>query len=132
MKTTLQVLSEARQNIADERNWAQFKRGGFLGGPSCALGAIDVAIGRLVEIDEAPVLSLARYARSIGFTNDRAGSIRNDGWLVANYNNTHSHAEVLALFDGAIEAERAKLRPTDITIFTDMLKVDAPVETASP
>ena len=100
MRTTLQILTEARALIERPENWAK-RSYGLNGGPMCAVGAIWRAGNYNHEIVET--------------MNEMCGGL-------SFFNDNHEHAEVLALFDRAIEAERAKERPTDISVFTAMLE----------
>lgn len=80
------VLRRAREIISDERNW--FGSKGTLGS-NCALTALDRAAG--VCLESAHPLYRALLAGMDGATG------------IAMYNNTHTHAEVMAAFDRAIE-----------------------------
>lgn len=138
MKPMHEILSNARSRIMDRQDWCQFSRGGH-DKPRCALGAVDLATNIDDTLDgydtnHDAVVALAAAARSLGWDNDHvcgnpANHRAGDAWLVANFNNMKTHSDVLALFDEAIRAERAKSRTTDISIFTDMLDVH-PMETA--
>ena len=89
MSNTLDALLAARKLIENPEHWRQ--------GPSsdtcfCAMGALGhVATGT----DALWEAQQALY----GALPERGG--------IANFNDNHSHAEVLALFNRAIEAERA-------------------------
>lgn len=111
-KTTAQILREARELIADEENWAQgwyaYDEGGERLNPDkpaakrCAAGAVCYVEG--VPPSRSTALGLL------------GAVIKDDeNWCKARvfiFNDTHSHAEVLELFDRAIElAEREAETP---------------------
>jgi hypothetical protein len=99
---TLEILTAARAKIADEKNWCQ---GGYAkdeGGNStssystsackwCSIGALKSVSGE----------SYAGYNNALDCL---VGIIQSP---IPNYNDTHTHAEVLAAWDKAI-AECAK------------------------
>lgn len=67
------------------------------------------------------VALLAKAIRESGYTDDagRYGKIDEslyDLLLIANFNNSHTHEEVLAVFDRAIGDKK-----TDISVLTDLL-----------
>ncbi len=95
-KTTVQILKDARALIADEKNWTQDKwardRNGDAVAPEspkavcfCSLGAL-----RKASVDDDGFC----YAREV-LRDVTKGSI-------IDFNDTHGHAEVLAIFDSAI------------------------------
>jgi hypothetical protein len=101
----LNDLRKAREFI--ERGWCKYKRaiddGGEYTHPFgssairwCALGAVDAALGRYVEMDDCPVRDLAKH---VPFQ-------YRDSWdprtSVADFNNSTDREAVLALFDKAI------------------------------
>ena len=94
---TLQVLIEARKLIEKPENWTQGELARDEGGTSChpergvrwcAEGAIQKATGDYYYYDIMKAI-----------TGDFA---------LYKFNDTHTHAEVLAAFTRAIEAERAR------------------------
>lgn len=97
---TLEALTKARALISDRRHWVQNERrvkvrGGFA---YCAYGALDEATGKMQRCeDPLPNLLLAALPSDFEafFYKDYAGP-------VADFNNSKSHAEVLAVFDRAI------------------------------
>jgi hypothetical protein len=115
-KTTLDVLVAARALIAKRENWCRFARND--NGAYCALGAIDMAAygGPVLGPDDNNIIApLADAARAMGFHYDESNCGINDGnaWLIANFNNSKSHPEVLAMFDRAIAAEKRRLGIVD-------------------
>ena len=93
MKTTLEVLTEARRLIEDEANW--FGGGEATAKRCCALGAI----GRAGETSNEYIAARNALARIIGSEN-------NPGSAIVDFNDSHTHAEVLDLFDRAINKEK--------------------------
>lgn len=102
----LRTLREARARIADERNWTKYTLEDV--GPDgqrrfCALGALlggarsaSSAAGRAMRATPALARALpSLYRRSAGAN------------AIPRYNNTHTHKDVLALFDRAIAMEEA-------------------------
>lgn len=87
--TTLEVLRAARKLIEREEDWKQ--EGGYdPDGPWCAVTATGVPFdGVITPTRTAAVGTLQRLA----------------GGLVSRFNDTHTHAEVLDLFDRAIAIE---------------------------
>lgn len=90
--TTREILEAARARIDTPEKWTQGKaeRDGKL----CAIGALRMA-----------VLGHARYASRAGTYVSARGLLEgladtDPSW----FNDSHSHAEVMALFDRAIEA----------------------------
>jgi hypothetical protein len=96
--SALQGLIDARRRIEKRANWSQKPRFG-VGGPLCAEMAIDRAIGSTFEAGMAAKNALID---AIGRKHDGVGM------QIIAFNDSHSHAEVLAAFDRAIDAERAK------------------------
>lgn len=115
--TDLETLIAARAVIERPENWCQgyaaMTSGGrpaFADNPKavrfCALGAIGRVLGRGIGLRTDPgVLALVAACPCAP---DYSVAI------VAPFNNTHTHPEVLALFDRAIATERAKLRQSHI------------------
>jgi hypothetical protein len=98
--TDLDVLIAARAVIAKEENWWD---GGTRMVPTqwCALEAL--AIGGDFG-DHSAALAIAREIGGAGATNS----------CIPGFNDSHTHPEVLALFDRAIEQERARRRQDTI------------------
>jgi hypothetical protein len=106
--TTLDVLKAARERISDPARWTQGDYARLLndegcGGTHpeavkwCAYGALSVA-GR-------------PHIGPINAASDAIESLlADDGYCpdLVDFNDTHTHAEVLALFDAAIAAESTK------------------------
>jgi hypothetical protein len=91
--TTKEILIAARKRIEDPKNWVkgQLRDGDAV----CALGALyEVAPDR--SSLQSPV-----YLAYEALTNLIPGAAPQLG----NFNDQHTHAEVLALFDRAIEAQ---------------------------
>lgn len=94
-KTALQILIAARALIEKPENWC---KGEYQKGDACcALGAIHRVKNEnpCVFSDSGPEYS--------------ALCIAMDGASINYFNDIHTHAEVIAAFDKAIEAERAKV-----------------------
>jgi hypothetical protein len=91
--STLDVLRAAREYISAPSRWAQ----GWYdeGGAVCAIGAVNVAMGRQPDCNE---ISEAEEALRSAVSGDS----------VVDFNDSHTHAEVLTLFDRAIAIEEAK------------------------
>ncbi len=105
---TVEILEKARELISDESRWtkgeyARDDRGQDIefNDPGacafCALGAVLVASGAEDDCDSVTADADRRLTQEVG------GSFIND---VARFNDSHTHAEVLALFDRAIAAAR--------------------------
>lgn len=97
--TPLETLKAARQLISDPAKWTQRfmardadKHPTYVGSKSadcwCSMGAICHVVGGLCQSDGEA--ALAALGATIGGKN------------VVRFNDTHTHAEVLALFDAAI------------------------------
>lgn len=102
---TVEILEKARELISVESRWTQGSyakdgngEGTFPWGEDavcfCALGAIKKA-GDFRNDCSEPALFLGRVLR------DRTGFVSID-----EYNDSHSHADILSLFDHAIAAAR--------------------------
>lgn len=112
-KTTLEILTKARALIADPADWCSDGPGygGYLPWrrqTRCLQIAVRDAAG---ETHYGPITE--RLAFDV--FKPLMGHI-----CYGNFNDTHTHAEVITLIDRAIAAERAKAQPS-ISIFTDML-----------
>lgn len=101
-KSVRQILIEARKLIEKEENWC--KRHYALDGAGmstnelfdnavcfCALGAINRSAGELLCCEDGPVSVLTEAMGAA---------------TVHEFNDTHTHAEVLAAFDRAVEAAK--------------------------
>lgn len=140
MKSTLQVLTEARALIAKPENWCQRERRRS-DGARCALGALDGVFGvdgnytAMIDVEKTPAaLALGEAAIAMGESTPAYYSVLDEAArlaaVVANFNNNRTHAEVLAMFDRVIEAERAKEHGSRLdaqvqTIIDDALTVAA-------
>jgi hypothetical protein len=109
-KTTLDYLLAARAAIAAPENWCtgRFATGQ---GAFCARGAIQLAVfgDPLRGTLNHPVLEAVFFSLPAGYLTEYEKYITLDNMQaarVAAYNNTHTHAEVLALFDRAIARQR--------------------------
>ena len=107
-KTTLDYLVAARAAIAAPENWCQRFRN--YDGKHCAMGALDKATEDRGD-DLAHLLAAQLLPREAADTREYClGHWRMSDpspvTLVAQFNNTHTHAEVLALFDRAIARQR--------------------------
>lgn len=121
---TLDTLIKAREVISAPENWCKYllvdryrQDGGIA---HCAVGAVGVALGArnddggdvirlMIGSENNPVLSaLADAAAQLGTYRSRRST---DWHVVTLFNNTYDHADVMKMFDLAIEAERAKLAP---------------------
>ena len=94
--TTLDILKAARKRIEDPERWCQ----GYLRGGDkwCAIGAV------YEEADEAE----SGFAAICDVLAAHAGLDGAAEGRLAEWNDTHTHAEVLALFDRAIATEEGK------------------------
>ena len=109
-KTTLDYLVAARAAIAAPENWCQgstLQRDGGVSS-SCAWGAVNLAVKGSATVSTTrydPCMRQLLWALPKGSTykdGDGHGTLA----AVITYNNTHTHAEVLALFDRAIARQR--------------------------
>jgi hypothetical protein len=120
---TLQVLKGARALITSPGHWTVDTRDNRHGG-HCALGALSVAMGMSAWTaeDHCPeavvVLAEATPAGKapVEAFNGYLSQVYIAAAIVAGYNNSHSHAEVLAWFDRAIaNLEGPKALPKSLT-----------------
>ncbi len=102
--TTAQILRAARELIADERHWTTNVLARDAGGCLTMVASDDAtcfcAVGALLKATGRSGITAARRA-----IEDAAGIERS---RVFEWNDTHTHAEVLAAFDRAIATEEAK------------------------
>lgn len=103
-KTTKQVLTEARNYIADPKRWS-----GSIEDPSgrrCAIGAITAAATGTASWETPQSAShLSALAEILPEHDGMVESLYSKAeWKIFNYNDSHSHACVIAAFDRAIEA----------------------------
>lgn len=89
-----QLLITGRLRISDEKNWCQRRL--KLGGRVCAAGAISTEID-LSSLEMQAIEFLHRAALALGDTYD-----------AVNFNDTHTHSEVLQMYDLAIEMSRGE------------------------
>ena len=88
-----EVLEKALALIEDERDWCPDGPGwGTVPRQRCAVAALGEIVNPVVSILDVPAF--------------QALDSRADG--VASFNDSHTHAEVVALFQDAIRAEKAK------------------------
>ena len=114
---TLQVLIEARALIADPNNW--FGGGNYNASSPfrlCALSAIGY-----VEVKNGSISCV----RTSGAEDALARVLGRPVSHIPRFNDSHKHSEVLALFDRAIAAERAKSTAAAVkAIMKDALRPD--------
>lgn len=102
---TLEILKAARNLISDPARWTQGEYARDAKGYHalateecatcwCALGAILKMTKRENDVYRPVVAQLAQHCRAV----DTPAP-----WAVSTFNDTHTHGEVLALFDTAIE-----------------------------
>lgn len=105
---TVEILEKARELISDESRWTQGEYARDNRGHDvdfndssackfCALGAVLAAAGAEDDCDSVTAHADHLLAEAVG------GRFIND---VACFNDSHSHAEILAVFDRAIAAAR--------------------------
>lgn len=107
-KTVLQVLTEARALIADPERWWDGTLSGARSENHCAVQAVCAVVGK--KTDRGLYVDVCD-----GLASQFGGTHQN----LPKFNDTHTHAEVLALFDTAIESERAKSRQAVIDQLLD-------------
>jgi hypothetical protein len=100
MTTTAEILQKARDLISDEKNWtkgeyARNERGSFIDYDSKSATCF-CSVGALLKV------SPAERARDAFFFLSQECE-ETAGQLVVRFNDTHTHAEVLDLFDRAIK-----------------------------
>ena len=103
-KTTLDALREARELISERKHWTTGRLARDKHGDGCVLFSTNAvafcAEGAIALVTDALPLGAfgdAMSGLSVAFDYD-----------VASFNDTHSHAEVLAGYDKAIATEEAK------------------------
>jgi hypothetical protein len=100
----LDLLRDARQLLADESNWSQHHAVHPSGRGKSVLGAVGY---RFYATDHPDTMAAVQLlARAIG-----RGLSPYDSVFVQDFNDTHDHAEVLALLDkamGLAESDAAK------------------------
>lgn len=93
--TTSEILALTRDMIAEREDWSPHGWGTLRGnGPRCLLNALHCVVGDVCS----PEFGRAYYAmaRVVG------------GFELGVFNDTHTHREVLAMIDRAMEIEVAK------------------------
>jgi len=113
--TTLETLTAVRAVIEHPENWTIGIRKdprGTHGYAYCALGAFDEVLDEWAADDDPAVAVLARamsfeqftraFHRYVQLCNAKPGA----AGIVAQFNNTSTHAEVIALIDRAISRQR--------------------------
>jgi hypothetical protein len=98
---TYEVLEKALVLIEDEQNWTQGEWG-FKSGPSCAVGAVARTVGTssIMRACKTPAVAVLE-----GLCD---GPSRLAGDAVEDFNDHHTHAEVVELFQRAVREEKAK------------------------
>jgi hypothetical protein len=120
--TPLQILKIGRARISHPSAWSQGKMIRE-DGSRCALGSL-LHEDKFEEIH----YDAARYlARALGFI----GPTHECGSIVAAYNDNHTHAQVLAMFDRAIELAEYH-EEAEIAAEIDTISVDELIEVLSP
>lgn len=112
--TTEEVLIAAREKIADEKNWTQkeYLRGGS-GEPlmakdvakACQFCAIGAVFAALCDVEYCNMFAVECESPYILALN------RASGGSIFRFNDSHTHAEVLGIFDEAIASEQARSAP---------------------
>jgi hypothetical protein len=100
---TYEVLERALGDIQDEKNWCQGMEEN-LQGARCAIGSIHAKLSEEYEDQCLAKYVLVRTLEANDFHSPGAHGFG----LLADFNDTHSHAEVVALFQQAIRNEKAK------------------------
>jgi hypothetical protein len=123
---TLTVLRAARERITDPGDWQQ-KSAGSQFGPNCMVGAVGWTANLYVQDDDikwAAISILDTLAKQKGYRT---------AWQ---YNDSHTHEQVLAFMDEAIRREESKmgLPGKSKTITVEPLKTapPSPKETPAP
>lgn len=109
LSPVLKTLIDARALISDSKRWCQnalaVNRAGIRAYPEdddaiawCSIGALRRSFNGALRVADALLDSLPDYKWD--------GFFLNPCEPIAKYNDTHSHAEVLALFDSTIERLR--------------------------
>lgn len=104
MTTTVEVLKAAREIISAPEHWCQGATARDADGVKtypadpdacrwCAYGALLKAAGNFRAADDGPLLLAAQLPRGVG---------------IGVFNDSHEHAEVIAVFDKAIETEELR------------------------
>lgn len=102
------ILTKARELISDPAHWTQGEMARNSRGKqeaACSGAAVKwCALGAIIRMADEP---LVEKRTIIALTRLLRGSIANYG-SIADYNDTHSHSEVLALLDAAIASFTAQ------------------------
>lgn len=107
--TTIEILRNARGLIDTPVKWSPFGWGN--GRSMCAINAISSAMGHPdLNMSNTPAYQALRRVVNV---------------YVGEFNDTHSHAEVLAAFDRAIEVEEAKAAEFTASPVTELTEVPA-------
>lgn len=101
---TIEVLRAARELISDSARWTKGTSARDINGQKCEIsrGVSWCALGA------ADKFSAGRGAAGAALHAALASMPGNELRMVTSYNDSHTHAEVLALFDRAIAAEEAR------------------------
>jgi hypothetical protein len=102
VKSTVEILREARAIVAE--NWGQGSAGSV---PFVGRGGICAALAcrNAAEVDGLEYSTEAALARVVG---EMSSDVYVRADAIYRFNDTHTHAEVLTLFDRAIANEEAK------------------------
>jgi hypothetical protein len=104
MKTVLETLEAARKLITPEDAWIQGKMACDAAGNICSdVSPQAVQFCSMGAIENAAGDSSSAFRETLYAVMDKACGMRYEA-----FNDTHTHAEVLAAFDVAIAAEKAK------------------------
>lgn len=113
--TNLEALRAARAWITDPRRWSNDGYGD--GNRRCMIGALGRTASDIPTLNVA-MEALKRVVRDIGFD------------LISEFNDTHTHAEVLAAYDRAIaieEAREAEMTAGDPLLPVSVVNIEEPV-----
>jgi hypothetical protein len=127
--SVLKILMDARATITKRKNWTiGIRRAPRLGGGNayCALGAIEAAIGlnsSMLDLWHEGYCDTCRaLVQNLEGEHYTGPHVLVNENLIAEYNNNHSHKEVLAWFDRAIASQRAQAIKDIIPIVTRELE----------
>lgn len=105
--TTHEILKLVRENITDPNKWCQ--RNAHIGGAGCLGWHIIKCSGGEKWMDLAE-LEAGTFLATFINPGHNYGVLHLAGPVISQFNDTHTHAEVLALLDEAIEATTPVIR----------------------